>query len=151
MFETGGWKRRCLFFLHYPFSLLPSSSHIFPSPFPSFHLFYLSPSPTFSFLSFIFFLSFFFPSRITEKEENIFSSNQTMISRQWQEKEKLYFQYSPDYFSQYSRFAIFPPAIFSTKGREMKRDRFREERSDRTKKIVEGEGTAKMRQKRCDL
>lgn len=131
------------------FSPPPLIISYFPLPIPIFSSFlFITLSPFF--LSY-FFLSFFFPSRITEKEENIFSSNQTMISRQWQEKEKLYFQYSPDYFSQYSRFAIFPPAIFSTKGREMKRDRFREERSDRTKKIVEGEGTAKMRQKRCDL
>lgn len=133
--------------------LSPSPHHLIFSP-PHSHLFIFSiyhPLPRSPSFLLFFFLSFFFPSRITEKEENIFSSNQTMISRQWQEKEKLYFQYSPDYFSQYSRFAIFPPAIFSTKGREMKRDRFREERSDRTKKIVEGEGTAKMRQKRCDL
>lgn len=133
------------------FSPPPLIISYFPLPIPIFSSFLFITLSHVLLSFFYFFLSFFFPSRITEKEENIFSSNQTMISRQWQEKEKLYFQYSPDYFSQYSRFAIFPPAIFSTKGREMKRDRFREERSDRTKKIVEGEGTAKMRQKRCDL
>lgn len=134
------------------FSPPPLIISYFPLPIPIFSSFlFITLSHVLLPFFYFFFLSFFFPSRITEKEENIFSSNQTMISRQWQEKEKLYFQYSPDYFSQYSRFAIFPPAIFSTKGREMKRDRFREERSDRTKKIVEGEGTAKMRQKRCDL
>lgn len=72
-FETGGWKRRCLFFLHYPFSLpFPSSSHIFLSPFPSFHLFYLSPSPTFSFLSFTFFFIILLPLRESQRKKKIF-------------------------------------------------------------------------------
>lgn len=96
---------------------LSLSSHIFSSLFPSFHLFYLPPSPTFSPLSFFFFYHSSSPRESQRKKKIFFPSNQTIRFLDSGKKKKNFASNIPPIISRNILAIISPPIFFHEKKR----------------------------------